>query len=104
MAEFDDQLAAVKAQMLAATEVLQDHPDVAAKVAAAMAEAQPDPVTVEEAAQDQARANALARAMEAVQQKLPAPAVRKPTLDAKGKPQYYTVTEIDLGKNTEDTK
>lgn len=73
MAAFDDQLARLQAQLAAATKVLEGHPEVAAKVSAAMAVAVPDPVTVEDAAQDDARANALARALEAARRALPKP-------------------------------
>lgn len=73
MAAFDEQLAALQAQLGAATRVLGEHPEVAAKVSVAMAAAHPDAVAVEEAAQDAARANALARALEAARAALPKP-------------------------------
>ena len=91
MAAFDDQLAVLQARLAAATKVLEDHPEVALKVADAMASAVPDPVKAEEEAQDAARANALARTLDAARAKLPAPTVKRDrTLEGKDAPDTET--------------
>jgi len=75
MAQFDDTLADLQAKLTAMNTVLTAHPDVAAKVAAAVdgAAADPDAVKATEGqAQDDARANALARTIEAARATLTA--------------------------------
>ena len=75
MAQFDEELAALQAKLEAMNKVLAEHPDVATKVVAAVDSATIDAAAVtEDKAQDDARANALARAIEAARAKLgPAP-------------------------------
>ncbi len=63
MAQFDDNLAEMQKKLAAMTEVLNAHPNILAEVRKAHA-AQPDPEVAESAAQDEARANALARVAE----------------------------------------
>ena len=64
MAEFDNTLAELQAKLAAIQYVLDKHPNIEAEVVAAEAAAPPVAV-VESEAQDQARANALARTLEA---------------------------------------
>lgn len=76
MAQFDDTLADLQAKLAAMNTVLTAHPEVAAKVAAAVDGATVDPAAVktsEDKAQDDARANALARTIEAARATLTPP-------------------------------
>ena len=73
MAQFDDTLADLQAKLTAMNAVLTAHPEVAAKVAAAVDGATVDPATVktsDDQAQDDARANALARTIETARKAL----------------------------------
>jgi len=71
MAQFDETLAELQAKLEAMNAVLTAHPEVAAKVATAVDSVSVDTSTVvEDKAQDDARANALARTLEAARAKL----------------------------------
>jgi len=71
VAEFDNQLAVLQAKLGAMNKVLAAHPDVAAKVVTAVDSVSVDEkAVVEDKAQDDARANALARTLEAARAKL----------------------------------
>ena len=63
MAEFDDVMAEAQKQVAAINAVLAGHPNILREVKKAHAD-QPDPVVVEQQAQDDARANALRRLLE----------------------------------------
>jgi hypothetical protein len=82
MAQFDQVLAELQAKLHALNTILAQHPEVAAKVAAAVDGATPDPVVVEEKAQDDARANALNRVIDAARDHLES--VKPPTPAAAG--------------------
>jgi len=71
MAQFDDTLAELQAKLEAMNAVLTAHPEVATKVATAVDGVVVDTSSiVEDKAQDDARANALARTLEAARAKL----------------------------------
>jgi hypothetical protein len=72
MAQFDEQLADLQAKLSAAMAVIALHPEVAVKVADAIDSVTIDPAKVaEDKAQDDARANALARVAESARAILP---------------------------------
>ena len=73
MSEFDEQLAELKAKLAVQAAVLSKHPTVAAEVKAELAKVTVSPADVAAQAQDQAKANALARMMEASGLKEPDP-------------------------------
>lgn len=72
MAEFDDTLADLNGTLAAIHAVLEAHPNIAAEVRKAVEAANPIAVA-ESAAQDEARANALARVAEATVDRIAKP-------------------------------